>query len=671
MTFRFNVFCCLAGLALFSAPAPAQVSDARYAHLARGVNLTRWFQYGGYIPVTATDRDLLKNAGFTSVRIAVAPQYLLPKWATPETAAKNLKNLDAGIDLFLNAGMAVMLDFQADVEYLDYYFSDPSAPAELVETWRMLAARYANRNPDLLFFEIMNEPDKRFTQADWDAEQKKALAAIRESAPNHTVLLAPVDFSGLDALLQMTPYDDPNVIYVMHYYQPMIFTHQGADWTRSADIAALRNIPWPPDDEWDAAHIDWDMHLASEWAALWHVRVVVNEFGAYKPFSPPEARARWTRDVRLAIEKERLGWAMWDYAAGFDLTVVQNGVRGIDPNMSAALGLSSWSFVDPVPKLHPNRFAGLRTVEIGASAVSEGDAVSILALDVNADGSPDIVMTEAGGPVRFFLNTGDGTMRPGRFEGAAPVLKSGASIVAGHFDRSGRPGFFFPDADGKSRLVLPAGTDALRDSGEDFPNGVVNAAAGDVDGDGVDDLVVFDPAPQLLRNDGAGHFHLDPAAFPGNGYELACGVFAGSELVTNGFVFSNDGKGRFAQERILQAPADGGPCEALNDGNVLIAYRNDMLEFISNTSERFIRLPRSEYGVRSIAISGKTLVVSRAGNEPLIYTAQGNGAFNYTGVSLPSYPWLVAPADFNRDGYLDLVFGQGKGAPLIARPGRF
>ena len=116
--------------------------------------------------------------------------------------------------------------------------------------------------------------------------QKAALAAIRSAAPEHTVLLAPVDWSGLDGLLRMKPYDDPNVIYVLHYYSPSTFTHQGATWTDQPGIAALRNVPWPawlpapeqPDaaagervaayeaEDWDRSHIEWDMHLAAEWA---------------------------------------------------------------------------------------------------------------------------------------------------------------------------------------------------------------------------------------------------------------------------------------------------------------------------------------------------------------------------------------------------------------------
>ncbi len=224
--------------------ARTTVSDARYAHLARGVNLTRWFQYGSSIPITAADRDLLQRAGFTSVRIAIAPQYLLPKWSSARRLERNLNNLDAAIDLFVNAGMAVMLDFHADTPYLDYLLNTPAAPQELIDTWRMLAQRYHDRNPELLFFEIMNEPDRRFTQAAWDAVQRDALRAIREFAPEHTVLLSPAAWSGLDGLMGMTPYEDTNVIYVLHYYSPMTFTHQGATWS-SPELARLRNVSWP------------------------------------------------------------------------------------------------------------------------------------------------------------------------------------------------------------------------------------------------------------------------------------------------------------------------------------------------------------------------------------------------------------------------------------------
>jgi endoglucanase len=757
---RLILLSLLANAGLFG---QAPVTDARYAHLARGVNLTRWFQYGGRIPITAVDRDLLLKSGFTSVRIPVAPQYLLFNWSSPDRVARNLTALDAGIDMFLNAGMAVMLDFHADAEYLDHYLTTPGAPESLINTWRMLAARYANRNPDLLFFEIMNEPDNRFSRKEWDEEQQRILAAIREVAPGHTVVLSSVNWSGLDALLETTPYADPNVIYTLHYYSPAIFTHQGAGWTGSPGVPDLRNVPWPPflpelaaliereadpgvrslleqyrHEDWDASRVDWDIQLAAEWAKHWHVKVVVNEFGDFKPFSPPESRTRWLHDMRLALDRQKLGWAVWDYAAGFDLTLLHDGVRTIDPGVGAALGLGllqPWTSPDPIRAGTLPALSSLRTVQIGAQPDTSGFAEGIIAADVNGDPLPDLVITPITWPslpehaVQVFLNSGGGILQPARFDGPVPTQRSVLSIVAGSFDPSGRPGFFLPDigpTDGtgaQSKLILPSVSGLLTDATSHLPQQIVSttgAAAGDVDGDGIDDLVVFHPRAagedmQLFRNDGSGHFAVDATAFhPEENDHFVCGAFVRrrdqpvSDLLVfgrgglPGRVFRNDGKGHFRSGALLPAPAaNGGPatggCTAVadlnGDGNpdLIVGYTHtaasepDVVQILINNGDGTFRdetdvrmgaLAASLGGLRRIALAptnkgkSRVLVLTRVGEPPVIKVERGDGKFADSEWNVGSGPWVVAPGDFNQDGFLDLVYGQGGGAPVVARFGQ-
>ena len=49
-------------------------------------------------------------------------------------------------------------------------------------------------------------------------------------------------------LAKSKPYDDKNVIYDFHYYQPMFFTHHGASWFPADDpIRDVTPITYPVD----------------------------------------------------------------------------------------------------------------------------------------------------------------------------------------------------------------------------------------------------------------------------------------------------------------------------------------------------------------------------------------------------------------------------------------
>ena len=105
------------------------------------------------------------------------------------------------------------------------------------------------------------------------------------------------------------PLRDPNVIYNFHFYEPHIFTHQGATWglyswhwvkglhypsspESAAKIAA--GVPDAVDrlavirygqDRWDAARVDAEISQVGEWARQRGVPVVCNEFGAFRDYA--------------------------------------------------------------------------------------------------------------------------------------------------------------------------------------------------------------------------------------------------------------------------------------------------------------------------------------------------------------------------------------------------
>ncbi len=160
----------------------------------------------------------------------------------------------------------------------------------------------------------------------------------------------------------LEPLRDGNVIYTFHFYESHLFTHQGATWTGNF-WHYLAGVPYPSDPErarkaaqlvpdpqerlvviryglenWNAARIDAEIGQADEWARHWGVPVICNEFGVYKPNADPNDRAAWLTDVRTALEKRGIGWAMWDYNGGFGVVNKENGQPVTDPVTVRALG---------------------------------------------------------------------------------------------------------------------------------------------------------------------------------------------------------------------------------------------------------------------------------------------------------------------------------------------
>jgi len=246
------------------APAGAQeagVSDSRFAHLARGTNLTGWFWYGpdnlgamdSYF--TADDFATIRGLGFTFVRVPIDLEVLLDRSQPDLLNPDRLAVLDHALDGILAADLAVIVDLHstslADSDAAVYSAAlegDPAFVDLFAAFWKSLAAHLSVRDPEYVFIEPMNEPVFQDDPQAWLPIQERLIAVIRASAPQHTLIATSALWSGLDTFLRLTPVSDPNVVYNFHYYEPFIFTHQGAAWTWFA-VIGLSDVPYPSSPE--------------------------------------------------------------------------------------------------------------------------------------------------------------------------------------------------------------------------------------------------------------------------------------------------------------------------------------------------------------------------------------------------------------------------------------
>jgi aryl-phospho-beta-D-glucosidase BglC (GH1 family) len=340
--------------------------------MRRGINLSEWFAQvwdkRGYTKehfdtwTTAEDIALIKSMGFDHVRLSVNPQPMWTRNQPNQLPAEYLGYLDAAVKMILDHGLVVVIDMHPESDFKQHLASDDAFVQQFADFWRAVAQHYSTWDADRVFFEILNEPEMRDRYRWWGAQAQIA-AAIRAGAPRHTIIAAGARWSDDDDLVFQEPLRDPNVVYTFHFYEPHIFTHQGATWSEyswhwlrglhypstpesAAQVAAL--VPGDADrlqvirygyEHWDAARMEAEMKQAAEWATRRGVPLVCNEFGVYRTYSDPQDRAAWLRDVRTALEHNGIGWAMWDYSGSFGVVTKKNGKAVPDEGVLNALGL--------------------------------------------------------------------------------------------------------------------------------------------------------------------------------------------------------------------------------------------------------------------------------------------------------------------------------------------
>jgi len=325
--------------------SPTGVAPARLATLARGFNLTGWVD--GPTPRAPDEKALagLLRRGFTHVRLPVTPETISTAFSSPDQAAARLKVLDGAVDRLLGLGFGVSLDVHPGDRLGRLNVAEPDRAFELLKgIWRGLAQRYADRPAERLYFEVLNEPT--VSEGIWNTQGPKLVEEIRRLAPGRTIIYGPANYQQIGALNALTPLSDGNVVYAAHYYTPMIFTHQGLDWSDDP-LRYLQGVPFPARltdpavqrqlrdlaalgrdqsaellrtqlrQPWTEERVADEIGKAASWALRTQRPVILNEFGVLRWKAASADRYRWLRTVRRAAERGCIGWAHWEYADAF------------------------------------------------------------------------------------------------------------------------------------------------------------------------------------------------------------------------------------------------------------------------------------------------------------------------------------------------------------------
>ena len=121
---------------------------------------------------------------------------------------------------------------------------DTELQNRFIAVWQMLEDKFSEQND--VVFELLNEVVNA-TPEEWNALAQKTIDSIRSKNKNRLIIVGGVEWNNPPALPYVKVYDDENIIYTFHCYEPHEFTHQQGV-LKAPQIYYNRKMPYPCDD---------------------------------------------------------------------------------------------------------------------------------------------------------------------------------------------------------------------------------------------------------------------------------------------------------------------------------------------------------------------------------------------------------------------------------------
>jgi endoglucanase len=293
------------------------------------------------VTVSASEFYTMKHQGFDHVRIPVGWQYYAGPAPDYTLSPEIFSRVDFAVTNALAAGLAVIIN----IHHFDQLDENPKrATDEFLKIWKQIAGHY-KKYPERLAFELDNEPHENATTAVMNPIDAMAIRQIRRSNPHRTIFVEPGDWGSISELKNLVLPPDDNVIVSVHCYEPFMFTHQGATWAGPMPRQTGIQFPGPPAtplqpdpslqlpkaalqwihryntmpaDKNPSSPIAFDGRLqyARQWSDYYGRPIHLGEFGCFTK-ADPESRVRLYTAYRKELAQDKIGWAIWDWSAGF------------------------------------------------------------------------------------------------------------------------------------------------------------------------------------------------------------------------------------------------------------------------------------------------------------------------------------------------------------------
>jgi hypothetical protein len=333
--------------------------------------------------------------GFDFIRLSVDPGPLLASEGNRRTEA--LAVLATAIAQIVATDLKVVFDLhgvsQVPAYGMDLINGGPKSDGVLryrrmvADVARMLTAAAPGRAALEPYNEPAYYPCGTGSSGAWQTIMADTVADIRAVSADLPIVVTGACGGSITGLTDLDPvFDDPNILYSFHMYEPHAFTHQRSDQPG----AFLSGLPWPAGsgsydqalsdlrrrmqvagldaaaqqaslaavdagfrqyfrEGWGIAQMQARLDEATAWASSHAIpteRLFMGEFGAMllsedgRSGAENEDRLRYLATLRLLAEQRGIAWSIWEYSNPHGMSLIRTtGPALPDEALLRVLGL--------------------------------------------------------------------------------------------------------------------------------------------------------------------------------------------------------------------------------------------------------------------------------------------------------------------------------------------
>lgn len=181
----------------------------------------------------------IKKIGFKTVRLPVAFDMFLQ----PNSSNLQQELVDKLGDTY-NKCHSLGLKLIITYHYGKIYFGSNNRLSErdrVLWMWKQVQNKFRGFGYDEIFFELYNEPTEE--RKAWKEDINFLVNALRWEDKERLYIVGGTNYNNADELLDLGKLSDDKILYTIHFYEPFLFTHQGAEWAKEKTY--ITGVPYP------------------------------------------------------------------------------------------------------------------------------------------------------------------------------------------------------------------------------------------------------------------------------------------------------------------------------------------------------------------------------------------------------------------------------------------